>query len=129
MQSRLDCPHIPAKLLVNALIGLRNDLVGVVHEAAANTRHPGSHAPATLAPAVHTLAVKGNLSVVHVRLRKDDVLGLTVETLSFVLHAVSLNIYIRHRIGRQMLQFIIFTSIHQMPNCSPEKREHHILSS
>jgi len=86
VQARLDCADVPAELLVDAVVGLRHDFVGVVDEAAAEAGHPGTRAPAALAPAVHAFAVEGHLGVVLVCFGKGDMLGLAGESISLLWH-------------------------------------------
>ena len=57
METRFDCLDVASKLLVDAVVGLRNDLVGILDETATKTRHPSTHAPAAFSPTMHTLAV------------------------------------------------------------------------
>lgn len=87
VQAWLDCLHVSAKLLVDAVVGLRYDFVGVVDEAATQTGHPGSSTTTALAPAVHALAVEGHFSVVLVSLGEVDVFGFAVEPVSFLQHS------------------------------------------
>lgn len=95
VQSWFDCAHVPTELLVDPVVGLRDDLVGVVDEAAAEARGPGTHEPAALPPVVQTLAVEGDLGVVvFVGLRQVDVFGFAGQ--SFVFDIIHLQIYLKH---------------------------------
>jgi hypothetical protein len=79
MQSRLDRAGVASKLLKNALVALRHDLVGVVDEAAAEAGRPCSQTTTALTPAMQTLAVGRDFGELVVHLRQDDVLGSSVE--------------------------------------------------
>ena len=61
MQSRLHSSDVPAEFLIDALIALRNNLIGVINEAAANAWSPSSHTPTAFSPAVHAFSVEGYL--------------------------------------------------------------------
>jgi hypothetical protein len=61
VQSRLHGSHVSAEFLIDPLIALRDDLVGVVHEAAADAWNPGSHTPTAFSPTVHAFSVEGYL--------------------------------------------------------------------
>lgn len=61
MQARLHGSDIPAEFLIDALIALRDDLIGVINEAAANAWGPSSHAPTAFSPTVHAFSVEGYL--------------------------------------------------------------------
>jgi len=80
MQTRLDCADVSPKLLVDAVVGLRHDFVGVVDEAAAEAGHPGSRTAAALPPAVHALVLEGHLSVVLVSFGEMYVSGFAGES-------------------------------------------------
>ena len=73
METGFNCLDVAAKLLIDAVVGLRNDFVGILDKTAADARHPGTHATATLAPAVHAFAVRRNLGEVLVLLGQNDV--------------------------------------------------------
>lgn len=78
MKSWLDCFEILAELLVDSLITLRDNFVGIVDEAAADAGHPCPHTATALAPPNHALAVAGDFFCGNVRDGEVNVFGLAV---------------------------------------------------
>lgn len=78
------------EFLVDPVVGLGDNFVGVVNEAAAETGGPGPGEAAAFSPAVHALAVGGHLCVVFVCFWEMDVFGFAVESVAFVVHVLPL---------------------------------------
>ena len=66
MKPWLDCSEIPTELLINPLVTLRNDFVGILDEATANAGHPCPHAPAAFSPTVHAFSIQGYIRIIIV---------------------------------------------------------------
>jgi hypothetical protein len=96
VQARFNCFHVSPEFLVDAVVGLGNCLVGVLHEAAAETGHPSPQAPAAFAPAVQALPVGGHVCMFLVDLGQLDVLGLPSQPLILLMHLLSLQLDFSH---------------------------------
>ena len=94
VKSWLDGADVAAELLVDAVVGLGDCFVGVLHEAAAKTGHPGAHAAAALPPTLETLAIAGQFCVVGISFGEADVFGLAGEPLLFILVHLSSQFYL-----------------------------------
>ena len=78
VKSGFDCAHVSTEFLIDAVIGLRNYLVGVVDEAAAETGRPSSGEATAFSPAVHAFAVGGHFGMMLVCFWKADMFGFSV---------------------------------------------------
>ena len=94
MKTRFDCPHIFSKFLVYAIIGLRDNFVGIIDETAAKTRHPSPCTSTAFSPAVHAPTVEGHLSVMLVSFQQVDVLGLARQPVRFLYHRMIISIHL-----------------------------------
>jgi len=58
VKPRFNCAHISTKFLIDAVVSLRNYLVGIVDETAAKTRCPSSSKATTFSPTMHAFAIR-----------------------------------------------------------------------
>ena len=63
VEPRFDGAHVAAEFLVDTVVGLRDNFVGIIDETAAKTRHPSPCTSTALSPAIHTLTIKWHLFV------------------------------------------------------------------
>jgi len=79
METWLYSFKISSEPLINSLIALRDNLVGIFHEATTYAGHPGPQTATTLPPTNHTFSIEGNfLIVVIIYFWEVDMFGFSI---------------------------------------------------
>ena len=78
MKSRFYSADISPEFLINSVVSLGDDFIGIVYEATAKTRSPSSCTSTALAPPIHTFSIKRHLRMMLVYFGKVDMLGLSI---------------------------------------------------
>lgn len=86
VQAWLYCFQIPTELLVNALVTLGYNLIGIVNKTTANAGHPCSHAATYFAPAHHATSIEWDLLCRIVHFGKMNMFRFSVESFAFLNH-------------------------------------------
>ena len=94
VEPRFDGAHVAAEFLVDTVVGLRDNFVGIIDETAAKTRHPSPCTSTAFSPAVHAPTVEGHLSVMLVSFQQVDVLGFARQPVRFLYHRMIISIHL-----------------------------------
>jgi len=92
VKSRFNCADVSTEFLIDAVVSLRNYLVGIVDETAAKTRCPSSSKATTFSPTMHAFAIRWHFCMMLIFFWKFDMFRFSVQSITLIVHLFSLQI-------------------------------------